>query len=254
MHTIARKPAALLLAASIALANAVAAEQLIRIYDYHAQPPFLIDASKGSGLDRDIIDYLNTRLKGRYRFEFDFLPRRRLDQKLHDNEPIAVMLVNPAWFGDPKQTRYQWSKPLLQEKDLIVSRPQLAIRYQGPASLHGLHFGGEFGHHYVGIDEAVAQGKLLRDDAPTAEANLRKLEVGHIDVIVVPQSTATYYLDRLHLRDKVFVSPTPYQTFYLHFLFQPQLAAAREELDRLIDTLPSDARWQEIVRRYFPGD
>ena len=222
----------------------------VLIYDYHLKPPFIVDVDRRTGLDFDIAAYLSARTG--YRFRLEYLPRNRLNRMIELNTLDGLMIgVNPAWFGDSKQTRFLWTQPYMQDDDLVISLHQGPIDYSGPASLKGLRVGFPEGYYYTGISELADSGELMRDNAPTEEQNLLKLLAKHIDVTIVSRSTYDYLL-RQHQdwANRFFVADQPEEHYDRRLLVPRQLADVHRKLQAVLDKLPRDPAWKTLVERY----
>lgn len=77
----------------------------------------------------------------------------------------------------------------------LAQRQELPIRWSGPSDLEHLLIGVVDGYDNGPIiEELRRQGRLQVDIAPTAAANLRKLQAGRIDAAVVELSQFAYML------------------------------------------------------------
>ena len=198
----------------------------------------------------DLAVLLTTQSQGRYTFETQYLPRKRLNQKLAVAEPGIVLWVNPVWFDDADREKYLWTAALLEDRNEVLSRHDNPVHYHDPRSLQGLKLGGVIGHTYSDIEELVAQGAVRRIDAVEERVNLTNLMLQRIDVTIMPQTAARYLLRAMQLEEKTFVSPQPHRVFARHILVSPQLPKVYQFLNKVISTLPQNATWQTILRRY----
>lgn len=233
-----------------------ATEEEVQIYSYHLHPPF-INAPQ-QGLSYDLVDFLNQKGAGQFHFTLHQLPRRRLNSVLEDwidgscstkGEGCAnlwmVPWVHPAWgFGAKPQDHFQWTE-LLADSSSIISRHDNPVDYQQSDSLVGLRFGGVGGHHYVGIDELVAQGKIHRIDGNHERDNLIKLLSGRIDATLLPTTTLNYYLQHdplIHAQQaELYIAPQPHQQFMRYLMVPRQATDLAQFIAALELSVPS---WQ----------
>ncbi|MCX4027062.1 hypothetical protein H0A36_13640 [Endozoicomonas sp. SM1973] len=224
---------------SVILAN----HEKIYLYTYHNHPPFINEKNKG--LSFELEKFLNNDSNGRYQFELQILPRKRLNKKIENNGPWVVIWANPAWFNDKKKIKYRWAS-MLKDSSSIISRLEKPVEYKGLQSLQGLIFGGMAGHKYVGIDRLVDQGKIKRIDGDHERNNLKVLLKGRIDFTLLPTSTINYLIDEMSVKEKIYIAPEKHTVFYRMFL----ISKNRKDLEVHLTDINKDNDWLEIARKY----
>ncbi|PJG58773.1 substrate-binding periplasmic protein [Aeromonas cavernicola] len=231
------------------LLSSCVSAQTLRLYDYHQHPPFNTDDN--TGLSHDLVAYLNEKLQGEPRLELWLVNRARLAQEMAD--PVfngMVAWVNPAWVGDPAGERFLWSRPIMHDTNELLSGLATPITYHGPESLKGKSFGGIEGYRYQGIDEAVAQGTLVRHDAKKVKTNLNLLMRGRIDATSVNGSALGFFISSAPYQGAFFVSPLPQSRFTRHLLLAKSHATLQARLNIIADRMESDPVWQAILAKY----
>ncbi|MCV2359891.1 transporter substrate-binding domain-containing protein [Paucibacter sp. TC2R-5] len=118
--------------------------------------------------------------------QFLVLPRKRIAAALTQGQGDIVCALRPQWFAGP----FDWSQPLLPEAELILSAAR-AKRPRTLTDLSGLTIGTVNGFVYPELDQALGSG-FVREDAPNAGANLRKLNQGRMDYAVSNQRYAEF--------------------------------------------------------------
>lgn len=250
-----RKVLLLLLISALPLMVRVQAqtEREVVAWTYHQIPPFILDEDNRTGLSFDLIALLNRHAqnRGRFRFILVYLPRKRLDMHLQRHSAGLVLWVNPSFFEDPQNKRYQWTPALLHDQQEFVSRAEQPFDYHGPESLHGRILGGVLGHRYAGIQAHIDQGLIHREDVLIEEQNLNKLLSKRLDVILIPRSTARFYRLRRDLSSKLHFSVTPLSRYSRQLLLQPSLAPEVSAfLQNVVTTLPQNPDWQRLLKSY----
>jgi polar amino acid transport system substrate-binding protein len=237
---------------SLPYSNSHAAAATIPLLSQYEYPPYLV--SKGKGLTHDLANYLSKASHGQYQFTVQILPKKRLSLMISErNWQGLVPWVIPEWMQDPQQRRYHWSGVILEDGDRILSRPGLAIEWQGAGSLYGLTLGGVFGHVYMNVDAEIAAGKIRRDDAPSMLSNIQKLQAGRVDAIFIPELLYRYLAqqDKQFSKDiyvsKTWVSSRRNQLRIMSGLGDPVLAAW---LEQQVQRMKTDAEWQSILNQY----
>lgn len=230
----------------LAAAAAVADDGAIPLLNYHDVPPFN-DAD--GGLTRGLAVWLDRAAAVRLKSSTD--PRRRIDAALAAPFPAIVAWVHPAWFGDAKRERYDWTEPLAEDANAVLSPAARPLDYAGPGSLEGRLLAGVAGYRYLQIDQAVAAGRLTRIDSSTEEALLRLVAAGRVDAAIVGASIARALLPRLGLADRVHVSPRPQQYYGRRLLLHQLDAAAARRIQAAVNGRHDDPAWQDLMGAHF---
>ncbi|WP_415921633.1 hypothetical protein [Tateyamaria sp. SN6-1] len=220
---------------------------------YHDFPPFIVNAETREGLSYDLVDLLDARSQGAFRFSVDVMPRQRLNDRLRDGAPGIVLWANPVWFGDGDRTLYLWSPPLLRDRNDVISPRSVALQFDGPQSLIGQTLVGVSGHRYPGVDDYIAQGMIETVNVRSEEALVRFVASARGDVGIVAQSAARYYVDTLGLEDEVYFSGTAHSEYERYILLQPELVAQNPILADLVAEAVTSPAWTDILRRYGFG-
>jgi polar amino acid transport system substrate-binding protein len=240
-----------LIALALALAAAAlpaAAEKVVPAYNTYQSVPFQVGGE--GGLAADVVGYLNAKLKGKYTFTLDVMPRDKFNQVIAGKSFEGVsMFLAPQFVGDGDKKKFLWTAPLMSDSNLIVSNPAKKVEYAGPESLKGLKFGGVTGNRYAGLDAIPRTA-----DTAAELTNLKNAASGEIDVTLVPESIFRYYLKtssnaRFGL-DKLHVSGKTHATFTRHFFVSPDQAELARDLDAVVAKMPSDPAWKEILAKY----
>ncbi|WP_243544393.1 substrate-binding periplasmic protein [Pseudodesulfovibrio tunisiensis] len=224
------------------------AEQAVTVWSYHHTVPFLEEG--GGGLNRDFVEMLNARGRGRFRFLLHFLPRKRIDMELDRGEPGVVLFVNPEWMRDSGRTRHLWTGPFLMDSDEIISRRSRPVEYAGVESLTGLKLGGMLGWKYDQFEEAFSRGDIVREDTAEARHNLLKLIEGRVDFVVFPRVQALPLIKAMGVADRLHFSARPLAPYARHVLVTRNLPHVFEFLEEVQQSLSEDAEWQRLRQRH----
>lgn len=226
---------------------AMAAEQpCVTVFTYHLAPPFLIDGIHFEGLSYRLLDQLNQRRVGGRCYRLEPLARPELNKRLQAGEEGLVLWGNLLWFRRVRPDM-EASAVIYWDSDIVVSRPQALIDYQGPDSLRGKRVGTPAGHFYSGIDELAKQGALTRIDATSDLANLKALLAKQVDAILIARSVFDHLAPQIDIT--AFYLPTkPHDGYSRNILYTPSLKALAEPLNALIAALPEDETWSAEVR------
>jgi len=241
--------AAMGLAALASLSSSAFAAGPVSIYTYHNHPPFVLEA--GKGLSYDLAEYLNRKAKGSATFRIEVVTRAQLDKLLAAPDFSGVVAwVAPEWLKDKDKTTYLWTGGVMDDANVILSSTKAKLEYKDPSSLKGKQFGGIAGHKYAGIDDLVAAGAIVREDAEKERNNLRKLEAGRIDATLLPRSTANFLLKEMDLGSKVYVAPTAQSSYTRQILVPKGNAELHKLVSAAVADMGKDSGWQATLTSY----
>lgn len=227
------------------------AQETISLYTYYDYPPF--QTANGQGLLYGLAEYLSRKSNGKYAFSAYVLPRKRLDYIISPNQPDnwVVAFAVPKFFADEDQSKFSWSGTLMRDLDFLISRREAPIVYTGPESLYGKRFGGTLGHRYAFFEDAIADGKIVRDDCLNMECNVRRLILGRIDATILSNGAIAHYRTTIpEFSEQVFLPPQPIATFDRRLMCSKQRPELQQFLDNVIYQLPHDPAWAKMLKGY----
>lgn len=125
---------------------------------------------------------------------FRFVPRNRITAEITAGSVDAYCLAAQPYY--PTFAADRFTLPLFGDQDIIL----LSAGLRGPAelsSLTGARVGAVLGFLYPSAVETLfANGKAERIDARNAEGNLRKLQGGRLDAVILPMAAWRLALSR----------------------------------------------------------
>jgi polar amino acid transport system substrate-binding protein len=229
--------------ACAAQAASEARPALVVIVDASTEMPWaqLQNKQVAAGLHHDLGHALAMQLGRDARFLV--LPRKRIAGALEQNEGDIVCAMLPKWFAGP----FDWSAPLLPDSEVILSL-RSAARPLNLTALRGLPIGTVNGFAYPDLEQALGSD-FVREDAPNAGANLRKLNLGRMQYAVVNQR----YLEYQRRQGAVKVDLHP--DFLLSRYVMPCALSRRssiklKELDQAIFQLESSGALSRMLDAY----
>lgn len=243
------KSLAITVTLGIALAGATVSAQTVPAYNTYQSVPFQVGGD--GGLAKDLVDYLNNKLQGKYTLDLQQMPRKALNDKVlpDSNFDGVVLFLAPPFVGDAKQEKYLWSSPIMTDHNLIVSRAEAAVEYTGPESLNEHKFAGIIGNFYSDLQS------IDRSADTTAElSNLKNLSRGRIDVTLIADSIFSYYLTtnskRRYKLDKMHVSSSDHASFDRYLFTSGKNSGLANALKPITASMKTDPRWLEILESY----
>ena len=231
------------------LDNSFVSENTIRLYNYKSAPPFVTGA--GQGLTYDLVDYLNEKFRGTYRFVLFNLPRKHLDQMVAKGTKGMVPWTCAAWHGDPKETKCQWTPGYFNDSNSIISLAKTPFEYDGPKSMAGHVMGGILGFFYLFLDDMAKNNELKRVDVSNVGEIFKRLQSGRIDTALVTASTAHYLLAQNKMAKEFHFSRKTHQSFSYQMLCQGLLDEQIKDIKRITADMSNDPDWKNRVSRYL---
>jgi polar amino acid transport system substrate-binding protein len=153
------------------------------------------------GVHRDIGAELARRL-GR-RPVYLSLPRKRLARALEQGQGDVLCAYMPEWLGGA----FDWSTPFIPVAEVLITD----IRAPAPHAIEDVAdqpVGSVLGFQHPEMTETLGE-HFVRDDAPSTEANLRKLAAGRIRHALIGRSMIAWRLKHgdppLHLHPPLHV-------------------------------------------------
>lgn len=229
---------------------ALAAEK-VQLLTYYTSPPYALDS--GSAADSytlRLAQWLSQWSAGRFEFVPRQVPRLRLDLMLTNPEWRGVVAwANPAWFSAPEQQNFLWSRVLMRDRNLRVSRQADKVLFAQGHPLRAARFGGISGHHYQYLEADFRSGLLLREDTQNELSNVLKLQHKRVDLILLQASSLPYLRAQLPDFDRwAYVDEQP-QLEFERFLFtshnNPDLLLF---LNQALPHLARDPAWIQTLQ------
>jgi polar amino acid transport system substrate-binding protein len=174
-------------------------------------------------------------------------PRKRLLQSLESGEAHIACSYMPAWLPGS----LQWSQGFFRHDEVLVSR-QDAKRPVRLEALRGQRIGTILGFVYPGYSAALGNA-FVREDAPNAEANLRKLAAGRIEHAAVSARLLSYQ-QRTGAFSAAIHPPLLTATLLTHCALGPAAPVSLQALDAAIAAIQRGGSLERLYRRYAPTE
>jgi polar amino acid transport system substrate-binding protein len=175
--------------------------------------------------------------------KFVIRPRKRLATTLEANEADILCGYIPEWLpGD-----FAWSTGFVDVGDALITDKRVHV----PTSLTDLRkvtIGTILGYTYPEVEKVLGKD-FVRDDAPSASSNLRKLVAGRFDHAIVSLSSLHYHL-------KVNDPPLSIYPPLIVTQFKSQCAVGKnspvtlEELNKIIESVQHDGSLSKLMQKY----
>lgn len=176
--------------------------------------------------------------------QFRVLPRKRLaDELVAGSEADIVCGYLPGWLAG----ELSWSKPFLPDEQLLLSS-KAGPAPAKPAELGGERIGTVLGFIYPEMQQLLGKG-FVRDDAPDAAANLRKLSLGRMRHAIVGRLQLDYQV-RLGTYKLDLHPPLVVSSYLGQCALSRRSSVTLAELNKAIAALQADGGLQRILAKY----
>ncbi|MBV8503086.1 MAG: ABC transporter substrate-binding protein [Paucibacter sp.] len=136
------------------------------------------------GIQRDLGLAIGDRMGREVRFVV--LPRQRLSRSIEQGEVDLACVLTPEWLPGP----FDWTPRFIDDADVVLSLSSVPAPKR-VEDLANVPLGTVNGFRYPVLEQQLG-GRFIRDDAPSATNNLRKLDYGRISHAVANERFVTY--------------------------------------------------------------
>jgi len=198
------------------------------------------DGELADGLLKDLGDSIAQRMGLHARYVS--VPAKRVSDYLVSGRADGVCYVLPRWLPG----NFNWSQPLMPDAGVLVSRPE-APAVRSLSDLANKPVGTVLGYSYSMIDSALGRA-FVREDAPTMELNISKIQHGRMQYAIMGRMTAEYLM-RAEPRHKLRID-FEFDPFKAQCAFSQKSAIPFAEVQRAIGGLVSDGSVDRLLHRY----
>lgn len=211
-------------------------------------PPYtFLENGQVRGIDADLLHLVLTNLGIRYDITLE--PWRRCLHKMSEGK-LDILL--DAFYSDERAKSMIFPSEAMAESAMVLfhahARPYVINSIE---DLAGLRVGTEPGYAYG--NQAFASGShFIREEAPTLDANLGKLLLGRIDLVITDRAVGLYTAKNMGVQDAIAFSPQPLYSdrVYAAFSQRPATAALVPRFESELKRVKSTPEYAAILRRY----
>lgn len=174
------------------------------------------------------------------------LPALRVDAALADGEVDLHCLISPQWLAEPPPAA-RLGPVMVVLEDVLAAMPGTA-----PVPLEdqpGLRVGTVLGYRYGPLDALFAEGRLVREDAPSQQRMLDKLSRGRTSVAVVDRLVLAHFNRSLPPARRLVVLRSLRQT-PTQCLLGTRLPLPTERLQLALNRVLARGEFKRILARY----
>lgn len=209
---------------------------------YSLAPPLLITDAKGqaTGIVRDYIHAIEKRVDRK--FEFIVIPKFRIHEMISKGLAEINCYTSPSWVPNPE--KFTWSKVLFIKKEVLASRKSV----HSYSDIRGERVGTVLRYIYPSLDPLFKNGRLIREDVPTEEQNLRKFVNKRIDNVVADETHLDYFL-KID-KNKAPIYKMVIQEYPIHCLIAAKDTELTASFNKAIEDIKSSDELDRIFAHY----
>ena len=192
------------------------------------------------GLLKDLGDGIAHRMGRQARYVS--VPAKRVAEYLASGRADGVCYVLPRWLPGA----FNWSQPLMPDAGVLVSRSE-APAVRALSDLANKPVGTVLGYSYSMIDSALGRA-FVREDAPSMELNISKIQHGRMQYAIMGRMTAEYLM-RSEPQHKLRID-FEFDPFKAQCAFSKRSAIPFDDVQRAIGSLVSDGSIDRLLHRY----
>lgn len=176
------------------------------------------------------------------------LPARRVDEALAAGLVDLHCLLSPSWV-ESRPAPERWSVPVLQLDDVLLAPASHAGGRVDLAAAKALSIGAVMSYQYPTLEPLFSGGQLRRDDAPSQERVLEKLQRGRTQFAVANSLMADWYNKRLAPGEQLKALQTV-DSVMTYCLLAPKTGLAPQRIQAAVRRLVDSGQLRAILRRY----
>ena len=211
-------------------------------------PPYtMLEEGQVRGIDADLLHLVLTNLGISYDITLE--PWRRCLRKMNDGK-LDILL--DAFYSDERaKTMIFPNEPMAESAMVLFHARARPYTINSVDDLTGLRVGTEPGYAYS--HEAFAKGThFIREDAPTLDANVGKLLLGRIDLVITDRAVGLFTAKNMGVQDSIAYSPQPLYSdrVFAAFSRRPAIAALVSSFESELRRVKQTPEYAAILRRY----
>ncbi len=192
------------------------------------------------GLLKDLGDGIAQRLGLRVRYVS--VPAKRVAEFVESGRADGICYVLPHWMPGP----FNWSQPVIPDSSVLVARAD-APRVRSLPDLANKPVGTVLGYTYA-TPQAELGRAFVREDAPSEELNMSKVQHGRMQYAIMGRMNAQYML-RTEPKGKLRVD-FEFEPFTTQCAFSRKSAIPFADVQRAIASLLADGSIERMMQRY----
>ncbi|WP_413288156.1 substrate-binding periplasmic protein [Bdellovibrio sp. HCB337] len=175
------------------------------------------------------------------------LPRNRTEQGALSGAYDIRCHLTKKWVPDPDL--FIWSEPLFVFSTIVIGHKGTP-RVKKLSDLNGKTLGTVLGYSYPALNEAIDQGKIIRDDTENQTAAYQKVGVGNNLYAVTDELSFEYYLKTSGKRLQFAKWQLELSSDVSHCAILKKSKVDPMQINKAIQRLKRDGTIDKILARY----
>lgn len=169
-------------------------------------------------------------------------PRKRIGMALERGEADLLCMYVPAWLPGS----FQWTQAFFPMREVLVSERSVPAP-QRLEDVAGQAIGMVLGYQHPEVEQALG-ARLVREDGPSNESNLRKMAIGRMHHVLTQQATLDYH--QKTGRPLSVHAPLLVKDYLAQCAVSPQSNVSLRDIDHAIPALLRDGTVRRIQAHY----
>ena len=193
------------------------------------------------GIHRDIGLALARHMKRTPKFMS--LPRKRIVRSLEEGAADVLCSYVPEWLD----ASFGWTQPFIPIVEVLIAERSVE-RPRQVSDVAGQAVGTVLGYAHPEMEELLGDG-FVRADAPTTEANLRKLAMGRVKYALVGKSFLDWHRAKVDSTLQLH-PPLVVKSYMGQCAVSPKARVKLAEVDRAVARMVRDGTIRAIETKY----
>ncbi len=225
----------------ISASLSVHAVDSVKINSYTDYPPYLYhEAGQQTGLYMHIIELTFKAINQPY--SVHIVPFKRGLYRTEEGDGIMIAVLKT----DKRMQTLDFSEPYYQERLFVYFNQQQTPLIKTIDKLAGLNIGTLLGWSYGAEFDQAKNDKQFSTHDSQLETNFNLLAKGRLDAVIHSELSSVYMLDKLGLKDKVFLASEPLVLGDIHIAVKK--GTHKELLDKINQKL-SEPEHKKAINR-----
>ena len=212
-------------------------------------PVHIVDGESITGISMDILKEVTS--KYGYTFRVKQFPEKRGVMMLESGE-IHAWGKAREWIDNPE--RFDWTEPMLEIGNVLVSRASEPVTYSKPEDIFGMTVGTQLGYGYKILGPYFKSGQIKRHDVTSRTRMLKILLLGRVDVATFNKLIILWIIKNNNKMDtnQFHFEDMPSSSVSYRWMFSKKHGCKKfiEVFNKEIKSMKQDGRLTRILSQY----
>ena len=244
-----------ILAITVGISNPCLAENILNFGSISDSAPLSFnDGGTVKGFLPDV--FRETARRAGFDIKLKLFPIKRLEYYLQTGDIDGTVYLLPT---ESRREYITFSdSPIMTSRTVVFVKKGREFPFDTISDLFGKKIGVVLGWIVTNkaMEQAVQEGKIVVDNAPGHDLNLKKLIAGRVDCVIGTEQATSYHANELGISRDIEVLKTPISEISAFFGISKHtknIVAPRsfmEDMNEMFNELISDGTYEKIMRQY----